>query len=132
MTKDERRAIEQDCARLIALYANLNDEARWDEVAALYVESATMIRPTAPDLPIVGRQRILAAFKSRPPRTTRHVCSNVVIDVESATQARGSSVMLLFTAPDAPPLIGSYHDRFCLIAEGWRFAERRGSLTFAP
>ena len=28
MTDAERRAIEADCARLIALYANLNDEAQ--------------------------------------------------------------------------------------------------------
>ena len=35
MTDEERRAAEHDCARLIALYANLNDEARWDEVARM-------------------------------------------------------------------------------------------------
>ena len=54
MTADERRAIEQDCARLIALYANLNDEARWDEVAALYADDGVMVRPTAPDAPTQG------------------------------------------------------------------------------
>jgi hypothetical protein len=97
LTDDWRRAIEADCARLIALYANLNDEARWDEAAALYAPDGLMTRPTAPDVPIVGREAILAAFKARPPRTTRHVCSNVVIEVESAREARGTSAMLLFT-----------------------------------
>lgn len=126
----ERRAIEHECARLVALYANLNDEARWDEVAALYAEDGVMYRPTAPDQGVVGREAILAAFKARPPRTTRHVCSNVVIDVDGPATARGTSAMLLFTAADAPPLVGSFHDRFCLTAEGWRFAERRGSLIF--
>ncbi|KPF93595.1 hypothetical protein IP81_02400 [Novosphingobium sp. AAP83] len=129
MTADDRRAAEADCARLIALYANLNDEARWDEVAALYAEDGVMYRPTAPDAPVAGREAILAAFKSRPPRTTRHVCSNVVIDVESETSARGTSAMLLFTGEGAP-LVGSFHDRFVLTGDGWRFAERRGSLTF--
>ena len=131
MTADERRAIEQDCARLIALYANLNDEARWDEVAALYADDGVMIRPTAPDAPVTGREAILAAFKARPARTTRHVCSNVVVDVESATTARGVSAMVLFTGEGAP-LVGSFHDRFCLTDDGWRFAERRGSLVFKP
>lgn len=130
MSPEDRRAVEHDCARLIALYANLNDEARWDEVAALYAEDGVMIRPTAPDAPVVGRVAILAAFKSRPPRLTRHVCSNVVIDVEGPATARGTSAMLLFTGEGAP-LVGSFHDRFCLTAHGWRFAERRGSLTFA-
>jgi len=129
VTDDERRAIEADCARLIALYANLNDSARWDEVAALYAEQGVMTRPTAPDAPIVGRDAILAAFRSRPPRTTRHVCSNVVIDVDSADEARGTSAMLLFTGAPAP-LVGSFHDRFVRTPEGWRFAERRGTLFF--
>ena len=131
MTDDERRAIEADCARLIALYANLNDAACWDEVAALYAEQGVMTRPTAPDAPIVGRDAILAAFRSRPPRTTRHVCSNVVIEVDSADEARGTSAMLLFTGAPAP-LVGSFHDRFVRTAEGWRFAARHGTLLFQP
>ena len=129
MNPDDRRAVEHDCARLIALYANLNDEARWDDVAALYAEDGVMIRPTAPDQPVVGREAILAAFKARPPRTTRHVCSNVVIDVVSPTEARGESAMVLFQ-PEGAPLVGSFHDRFVLTADGWRFAERRGSLSW--
>jgi len=131
VTDDERRAIEADCARLIALYANLNDAACWDEVAALYAEQGVMTRPTAPDAPIVGRDAILAAFRSRPPRTTRHVCSNVVIEVDSADEARGTSAMLLFTGAPAP-LVGSFHDRFVRTAEGWRFAARHGTLLFQP
>jgi hypothetical protein len=129
VTPDERRAIEWDCARLVALYANLNDAARWEEVAALYTEDGIMSRPTAPDTPIVGRAAILAAFHRRPPRKTRHLCSNVVIEILSSTDARGESAMVLFTA-DGPPLAGSFHDRFVLTADGWRFAERHGSLAF--
>ncbi|GGZ96575.1 nuclear transport factor 2 family protein [Novosphingobium arvoryzae] len=129
MTEDQRRAIEADCARLIALYANLNDEARWEDVAALYTDDGLMTRPTAPDAPIVGRAAILAAFQARPPRKTRHVCSNVVIDVEDHASARGTSAMVLFTEGGVP-LAGSFHDRFVLTADGWRFAERRGSLAW--
>lgn len=130
MDEAERRAIEWECTRLVNLYALLNDAACWDEVAALYAENGLMTRPTAPDAPIVGRDAILAAFKARPPRVTRHVCANIVIDVESATAARGSSAMLLFTSADEPPLVGGFEDRFVLTGEGWRFAERRGTLTF--
>ena len=130
LSSDAVRAIEWECTRLVNLYAQLNDAARWDELAALYAEDGSMTRPTAPDAPVIGRAAILAAFKARPPRTTRHICSNVVIDVESATAARGSSAMLLFTAADAPPMVGGFEDRFVLTDEGWRFAERRGTLTF--
>ena len=130
MDQTERHAIEWECARLINLYALLNDEARWEEVTALYAPDGLMTRPTAPDEPVVGREAILAAFKARPPRTTRHVCSNIVIDVESETSARGRSAMLLFTGADKPPLVGGFDDRFVLTDDGWRFAERRGTLTF--
>ncbi|MFD1949817.1 nuclear transport factor 2 family protein [Sphingomonas arantia] len=126
---DLRRAIEQDCAGLVNRYANLNDAGDWAGVAALYDEHGMMARPTAPDAPIVGRAAILAAFQARPTRTTRHICANIVIDVESARTARGECAMLLFTDA-AVPLIGSFHDRFVLTDEGWRFAERRGSLLF--
>jgi len=125
----ERRAIEHDCARLIALYANLSDDGRWEEAAKLFVEHGTLVRPTAPDHPIVGRQAILAAFKARPARMARHVYSNVLIDVVGSTSANGSSTVLLFTGA-APPIVGLYHDRFCLAEAGWRFLQRRGSLTF--
>ena len=129
MTEDERRAIEADCARLVALYANLNDAARWDEVAALYADDGVMFRPTAPDTPITGRAAILAAFQGRPPRQTRHLCANIVITAEGPDRASGHSAMVLFQ-PDAAPLVGSFHDRFVRTAQGWRFAERRGSLAW--
>ncbi|MCW3837562.1 nuclear transport factor 2 family protein [Sphingomonas canadensis] len=131
MEPEERRAIEWECTRLINLYANLNDQGRWEEVAALYTHGGSMTRPTAPDAPVVGREALLASFLARPPRTSQHVCANIVIDVESNTSAMGYSVILLFTAKDSPPLAGHYADRFEKTAEGWRFAERRGGLSFA-
>lgn len=129
MSPDAARAIEQDCAKLVARYANLNDAGCWTEVADLYAEDGRMSRPTAPDVWIVGRAAILNAFLARPARTTRHVCSNVVIDVIDADHAVGESAMLLFTG-DGAPKVGSFHDRFIRTDAGWRFAERRGSLTF--
>jgi hypothetical protein len=59
------------------------------------------------------------------------VCSNVVIDVDSADEARGTSAMLLFTGAPAP-LVGSFHDRIVRTPEGWRFAARHGTLLFQP
>lgn len=131
LPEDTRRAIEADCARLVNLYANLNDAGDWAAVAALFAEDGMMTRPSAPDQPIVGRAAILAAFLARPAGTTRHICANIAIEVESETRARGESAMLLFTGA-AAPLVGSFHDRFVLTTAGWRFAERHGSIVFAP
>lgn len=129
-TPDQRRAIEWDCTRLVHHYANLNDAAKWEAAANLFTDDGRLSRPTAPDQPIVGREAILAAFLARPPRITRHVCANVVIDILSTDEATGESAMLLFVGPDTP-LVGSFKDRFIRTTGGWRFLERRGSLIFS-
>lgn len=132
MEQAERREIELDCTRLINLYATLNDQARWEDVIALYAPDGLMTRPTAPDDPIVGRDALLAAFRSRPPRTTRHVCANIVVTAETSDAASATSAMLLFTGADKPPLVGTYHDRFVRLDGTWLFSERRGALSFQP
>jgi ketosteroid isomerase-like protein len=121
---DDARAIE----RLIIDYAAHNDAGDWDAVAAFYIPEGRMSRPTAPDDFIEGRDAILAAFKSRPARTTRHICANIRVDVSGDT-ATATSQILLFTGHHAPK-VGSYHDKLTRTADGWRFTERRGSMDF--
>jgi ketosteroid isomerase-like protein len=130
MTDLENMIAERACERLILDYAAFNDAGNWDAVAALYTPDGRMSRPTAPDDFLEGRDVILAAFKSRPPRTTRHICANIRVTIESGTRATAVSQILLYTAADKPPLVGSYADVFACTADGWRFAERRGSLDF--
>ncbi len=120
---------EAAITRMILDYAAWNDAGDWDAVAALYVPEGRMSRPVAPDDFIEGADAILAAFKARPPRTTRHICANIRVDV-AVDAATASSQILLFTAAGQPPLVGSYADRLVRTAEGWRFVERRGSLDF--
>jgi hypothetical protein len=130
MTDLERLIAERDCERLILDYAAFNDASDWEAVAALYTLAGRMSRPTAPDVFIEGREAILAAFQARPPRATRHICANIRVTAESETRATATSQILLFTAADVLPLVGSYADAFVRTADGWYFAERRGSLDF--
>lgn len=139
-----RRAIEWDCTRLIHLYMRYNDAGDYDGVAGLFTQDGVLARPTMPDKPIVGRDAILTGFRARPAGTrTRHVVSNVIVDVESETEASATSVMLLFRGQDnedgslpphnpADPVIGFFNDRLRKTADGWRFAQRIGGLDFAP
>lgn len=126
----DRLIVERACERLILDYAALVDAADWAAVAALYTVDGRMSRPTAPDQFIAGRAAILAGFLARPPRTTRHICANIRVTLISPIEAVASSQILLFTAADVPPLVGSYADRMVDQGDGWRFAERRGSLDF--
>ena len=122
MTEDERRAIEADCERLIRRYVNLNDAQDWEAVANLYTEDARFARPT---------------------RAQRHVIANTVVEVESPTEARAFSVIVLYMGDAADdgglpvmdaksPLVGTFTDRLVCTPKGWRFKERVGGLDFRP
>ena len=120
---------EREIERLILDYAAHNDAANWEDVAAMFADDGRVSRPISPDDFTQGREAILAAFKARPPRTTRHIVSNIRVNIDGDT-ATASSQILLFTGPDMAPLVGSYADKLIPTSEGWRFLERRGSLDF--
>ena len=143
MTEEERRAIEQDCERLIKQYVNLNDAQDWRAVAALYTEDARFARPSKPGEFVEGREAILASFLARPARAQRHVIATTVVEVEDADHARAFSVIVLYMGDAADdgglpvqdpksPLVGTFTDRLVRTPEGWRFAERIGALDFRP
>jgi uncharacterized protein (TIGR02246 family) len=121
---------EREIERLITEYAARNDASDWPGVAALYTDDGRMSRPTAPDDFIEGREAILAAFKSRPARTTRHICANIRVTLTGDKSASAISQIMLFTGANQAPMVGSYHDKLTLTTTGWRFTERRGSLDF--
>ena len=130
-------------AELITRYAALSDAGDWQALTQLYTEDGRMNRPTAPEEFISGRTAILAAFRSRPRRISRHVVANILVTLAGADRAQASSQILLFTGSaaddgglpvqgSAPPLLGTYADALVKTATGWRFTERCGSLDFRP
>ena len=137
---DHQIAIERACARLIAHYAYLNDQRRFEELAGLFTPDAVLFRPSAPDKAIVGHDAILEAFRKRPADVmTFHVCTDVIVTADDETSAHGQSRILLLSAKrlaqdrGAPvaaeaPVPGVFHDKFQLTHGGWKFAERRGSF----
>lgn len=126
----ERLLHERAIERLLVDYVAWNDASDWERVAGSYVAEGRMSRPTAPDDFIEGREAILAAFRARPARQSRHIVANIRVDVAEGGTATAESQILLFLEQKAPPLVGSYRDRLRLTDEGWRFVERRGSLDF--
>jgi hypothetical protein len=129
------------CEQLVRRFAWLNDAGRYEELAALFTEDGSFARPSAPDAPVRGREAILASFRQRPPRFTRHVVSNIIVDVLDDGRAIAHSTVLLYVADDtggAPPhpasgpvLVGAFEDELVRQAGGWRFARRTGSLALA-
>lgn len=142
MSPEQKAAIEWQCQQLALKYMMHSDRQEWDAKCALLTEDAEFARPTDPDNPTVGRDNILASFKGRPAnRVTRHICTNMLIEAESATRASGTIYALLYTGDSADEadlgiranskqLVGEFYDRYELTDAGWRIASRSGRIVF--
>lgn len=132
-----RLAAEHACAALITRYTHLVDEGHASQVADLFTADGVW---ASPESTFDGRDAIRAAFLRRETsgRRSRHVCTNVAIDLEDETHATGLCYLTLFrtdaerTPPKGttPDLVGVYRDRFVRTEEGWRFASRVTEVSF--
>jgi hypothetical protein len=138
MNATERMTIEWACEKLCRQYNIYSDLSDYDQLCALFTENAVLCRPTIPDVEIRTRAEILAAFRKRPPMVVQHQINNVVVDVQSPTEATGICVLAFLMAPGTdqplpriggPIHFGEFRDRFVLTQDGWKFAERRGRMV---
>jgi ketosteroid isomerase-like protein len=136
--------IEHACSKLILRVAAFADAGHATRLAALFTTDGVLVRPSA--APVEGRQAIEASYAERPTnRITRHLITNTLVDVESASRAQAVSLVLLWSAsaddePDlrgrrtrGPQVVGEFHDTLALTDEGWRIARREARfLMHAP
>lgn len=138
-----RLLAERACERLVVDYTHLVDFGEAARIADLFTDDGVW---EGPGLVMRGRAEILAGFGRRQEvtrRVSRHVCTNVAIDVVADDEAVGIAYLVNFrhdrregddpTAPapaGLPKYVGEYHDRFVRTADGWRFAARRFDVQF--
>lgn len=142
MDELDRILVERSCERLINEYSRLVDFGEAAAVADLFTEDA---RWEGTDLILTGREEIRAWFEKREAvtrRVSRHVFTNVVVDVLSESEAKALSYMINFrhdrpegdeTVPvpmEVPKWMGEARDTFRLTDEGWRFSSRRVEPAF--
>lgn len=132
--------IERACERIIHAYSRALDLGDMSAAADFFAENGSMARPMAPTVVIQGREAIRAALLTRPKTLlTKHLATNVMIDVISSDEARGLSYLtMISTTPPAgtdPPWItagplyfGEFADRFVRENGEWKILERRGSI----
>jgi ketosteroid isomerase-like protein len=88
----ERIEIERACERLIQVYSRALDVGDMDAAADCFAENGSFARPMAPDQVISGREAIRASLHTRPKTLlTRHLSTNVMVDVHDRESASGLS-----------------------------------------
>ena len=136
----ERVEIERACERLVYAYSRALDLGEMSAAADFFAEQGSMARPMAPHQVIQGREAVRAALLTRPKTLlTKHLASNVMIDVLSRDEARGLSYLTMISTTPAgdaaaphvsagPIYFGEFKDRFVREGGEWKFLERRGSI----
>ena len=136
----ERIEIERACERLVYVYSRALDLGDMSAAADCFAENGSMSRPMMPDQVIQGREIIRASLLTRPKTLlTKHLATNVMIDVESRDSASGLSYLtMISTTPPAdgkPPYVsqgplwfGEFRDKYVRENGVWKFLERRGSI----
>lgn len=126
------------CEQLVYWAGHCTDYRLWDELASLFAETGRLIRPSDPTHPIIGRSSILASLRARPPRTTRHSITNVMVHMHSTTRARVSSQLTLFSGPARVAnqvvrigkiAVGNFEDELEWSDDRWHFLVRDGSIS---
>ncbi|MEU6526120.1 nuclear transport factor 2 family protein [Streptomyces sp. NPDC046924] len=138
----ERLLAIEECTRLMTEYGRRIDHGRAVSVAELFTEDGAWRSPT---IDAVGRDRLRAFFARRDAltdRVTRHVVTNIAVDVLDADHARGVSVAVELRgdrddrdvdglATDTrPAIVGDYEDEFVRVDGRWLFRERRVVVAF--
>lgn len=115
---------------LVMAYAERLDAGDLDGVAALFAH-ATWRSPARAE-PLRGAAAVRGAYDGvllyDGIPSTRHVVTNLVVEIESPDRARAHSYFTVFQArPDFPLqaiICGRYHDAFERADGTWRFADR--------
>ncbi len=136
---DEVERIVQVCTRLSFAYARAIDFRDYDALPLLFAEDGTLDVGGA----LHGREAILESLRRRPDELrSRHVITNVFVDVLGADDARGIAYLTLYrhhgeeslragpVTLSGPAAVGHYEDRFVRTDQGWLFRRRRLHLAF--
>jgi SnoaL-like domain len=138
----DRMLAERACERLIVEYCRLVDFGQAGRIADLFTADGTW---TGVDLQLNGREEIRQWFERREGlsrRVSRHVCTNVGVDVISPEEAESVCYLVNFrhdrrdgddrtpVPAEVPKFVGECRDRFRRTDDGWRFSARQVEVAF--
>jgi ketosteroid isomerase-like protein len=139
MNEAQTDTITRACEALSIAYARAVDFRDYDYFVTLFTEDAVLDTGR----PREGKAAIADSLSRRPDELrSRHVITNVFIDVLNENEARGISYLTLYrhVGPESlkgepiafsgPWAVGHYEDRFERTAEGWKFKRRKLHFAF--
>ncbi|MBW2279756.1 MAG: nuclear transport factor 2 family protein [Deltaproteobacteria bacterium] len=139
MDPDQVLKIQAACERLSILYARMADWKQYDLLPEVFTEDASLDVGGRLD----GIEKIAKGMSRRPETLrSRHVLTNIFVQVVDADHARGTSYLSLYRhvgeeslEPGAvelagPAAVGEYEDEFRRTGDGWRISSRVLHLQF--
>ena len=133
------REIVDECEALSIAYARAVDFRDYEAFVELFTEDGVLDVGT----PLEGRAAIRKAMSRRPDELrSRHVLTNIFVDVVDENSARGISYLTLYrhVGPESllgqpvdfagPAAVGHYEDRFTRTRDGFRIKHRKLHLSF--
>ena len=135
---------ERECTRLSTDFAWTVDAYAYDAFVALFAPDGVFERAGQPSR---GHEAIRQFLNSRPAgRVTRHLCSNIRVDMTGPDSATGGCSALMYHAavetavsaatdaqlplPVTAPVVVDYTDDYVLTSGGWKFKYRRTTVVF--
>lgn len=141
MTRDEERAIEWECQKVLRLYYQHVDRREFEKAVALFTPDVDWL---GLGVPLRGREEILVALNAALGKSTaRHVLTNTVVDVIDEDRAEARSYNTLSTshettfevgdspiAYEGPNILADMSEKLVRTDEGWQIAWRRAVGIF--
>jgi ketosteroid isomerase-like protein len=135
----KRLVIERACEQLSIDYARAVDFGDYARFVDLFTDDAVLDL----GMRLEGKEAIRSSMQTRGRDIrTRHVLTNIFVEVHDAAHARGTAYLTLYRhvgvdsskpAPipsTQPTAIGHYEDEFVLTTAGWRFKSRTLRVAF--
>ena len=141
MTRDEERAIEWECQKLVRQYYYHVDHYEYEQAVALFTPDVDWL---GLGVKLDGREEILEGlYGGLGAGTIRHVMTNIVVNVVDEDHAESRAYGTLYSSPDirydqhegpiafeGPRQVVDGRDEFTRTDEGWRISKRRGEAVF--
>jgi hypothetical protein len=138
MTPEGQIRCERECTRLCMDFAWTVDLQKYAAFVALFAVDGVFERAGQA---CVGHPAIRAFLYARPAdRVTRHICTNVRIDMTGSHTAAGTSSAMMYHAPSSKdmrlplpvfvPVLVDYADDYVLTQDGWKFKYRKAGIVF--